>query len=50
MVAHNDLILALDERGLLLLLRANPKEIELLDERGVSDDEAWHTLLLAEKT
>ena len=41
MVAHNDLILALDERGLLLLLRANPREIELLDERIVSDDEAW---------
>ena len=41
MVAHNDLILALDQRGLLLLLRANTKEIELLDERKVSDDEAW---------
>lgn len=41
MVAHKDLILALDERGLLLLLRANPKEIELLDERKVSEDEAW---------
>ncbi|MCA9062384.1 MAG: PQQ-binding-like beta-propeller repeat protein [Planctomycetaceae bacterium] len=41
MVANNDLILALDERGVLLLLRANPKEFELLDERKVSDDESW---------
>lgn len=41
MVAQKDLILALDERGLLLLLRANPNAFELLDERKVSDDEAW---------
>lgn len=41
MVAHNGLILALDERGLLLLLKANPKEMELLDERKVSEEEAW---------
>lgn len=49
MVAHNDLILALDERGLLLLLRANPKEIELLDERKVSDDETWAHIAVSGK-
>ncbi|MDZ4784298.1 MAG: PQQ-binding-like beta-propeller repeat protein [Planctomycetia bacterium] len=41
LVAQNDLILALDERGVLLLLRANPREFDLLDERKVSDDDAW---------
>jgi len=49
MDAHNDLILALDERGLLLLLRANPKEIELLDERKVSDDETWAHIAVSGK-
>ncbi|MFN3150836.1 PQQ-binding-like beta-propeller repeat protein [Bremerella sp.] len=41
LVAQKDRILALDERGSLLLLKANPEEFELLDERKVSDDEAW---------
>lgn len=34
---------------MLLLLRANPREFELLDERKVSDDEAWaHTAVSGE--
>lgn len=41
LVSRNDLILALDQRGELLLLRANPKEFELLDQRRVSDQETW---------
>ena len=41
MVARGDRILALDERGTLYLLRANPDKFELLDERKVSEDEAW---------
>jgi outer membrane protein assembly factor BamB len=41
MVVRGDRILALDERGTLYLLRANPEKFELLDERKVSDDEAW---------
>lgn len=41
LVAQKDLILALDQRGKLLLLRANPKEFELLDERKVSDQDTW---------
>ncbi|MEW4488173.1 PQQ-binding-like beta-propeller repeat protein [Thalassoglobus sp. JC818] len=41
MIAQNDRILALDERGQLLLLKANPEEFELLDERKVCEGEAW---------
>lgn len=41
LVAQKDRILALDQRGILLLFRANPKEFELLDERKVSDQDAW---------
>ncbi len=41
LVAQKDRILALDQRGKLLLIKANPKEFELLDERKVSDQETW---------
>ncbi|MCG6158139.1 PQQ-binding-like beta-propeller repeat protein [Rubinisphaera margarita] len=41
MVAKKDLILALDERGILLLIRASREKFELLDERKVSDEETW---------
>lgn len=41
LAAQKDLILALDQRGELLLLKANPKEFELLDQRKVSDQETW---------
>ena len=48
MVAQGDRILALDEQGKLLLLKANPKEFQLLDERVVSEGEAWAHLALAD--
>jgi outer membrane protein assembly factor BamB len=41
MVAQKDLILALDQKGELLLLKANPKQFELLDQRKVSDQDTW---------
>ncbi len=41
MVTNKDLILALDERGILLLIRATPEEFELIDERTVSEQETW---------
>jgi outer membrane protein assembly factor BamB len=41
MVAQGDRILALDQRGILYLVRANPTEFELLDSRKVSDQETW---------
>ena len=41
MVWQNDKILALDESGELLLLRANAQSFELLDRKEVSKGEAW---------
>jgi outer membrane protein assembly factor BamB len=47
LVAQGDRILALDQRGLLYLLRANPQKFELLDKRRLNDSEAWAHLALA---
>jgi len=47
LVANKDLILALDERGILLLIQANPNEFELIDERTVSDQETWAHLAVS---
>jgi outer membrane protein assembly factor BamB len=49
MVAAGDKILALDQRGTLYLLKANPKEFELLDERKVATD-SWAHLAVAGET
>ncbi|MDX2032538.1 MAG: PQQ-binding-like beta-propeller repeat protein [Blastocatellia bacterium] len=48
MVAQGDRILALDEEGKLLMIRANPKAFEVIDERVVSDPEAWAHLALCD--
>ena len=41
MVANGDNILALDERGDLFLIRANPEKFEVLSSRKVSDSSTW---------
>lgn len=41
LVANEDKILALDNRGLLYLLKANSKEYDPLDKRKVADSETW---------
>lgn len=41
MTANGDRILALDERGDLLLIRANPTKFELLESRKISEDPTW---------
>jgi outer membrane protein assembly factor BamB len=41
LVANGDRILALDERGELLLIRANPDKFEQLDSRKISDEPTW---------
>lgn len=41
MVVNGDKILALDERGELLLIRANPKEFELIDRVKISNQPTW---------
>ncbi len=45
-VANGENILALDERGELLLIRANPENFELVDKRKISDDETWAHLAI----
>jgi outer membrane protein assembly factor BamB len=47
LIAQGDRILALDQRGILLLIQANPKEFQLLDELKVSEDETWAHLAVA---
>jgi len=46
LVANGENILALDERGELLLIRANPAKFDLIDSRKISDDEAWAHLAI----
>ena len=41
LVAQGQKILALDERGDLLLINANPRKFELLGQRHVSDSPTW---------
>jgi outer membrane protein assembly factor BamB len=41
MIAQKDRILALDQEGVLYLIRANPQKFELLDSRVISEDETW---------
>jgi len=47
MVAQGDKILALDERGILYLIHANPEEFQLLDERKVGGDSTWAHLAIS---
>ena len=46
LVVNGDQLLALDQTGKLLLIRANPKECELLDERTVGTGETWAHLAI----
>lgn len=41
MAVQGDKILALDSRGKLMLIRANPDDFELIDEREVGGDSTW---------
>jgi outer membrane protein assembly factor BamB len=47
LIAQNGKILALDEKGELLLLRADPTKFDLLDSRRVSDQPTWAHLSLS---
>jgi len=48
LVAQDRRILALDERGDLLLLNANPEKFELLSQRHVSDSPTWAHLAVCD--
>lgn len=47
MVANGDQILALDNRGILFLIKANPKELTIESEFKVSDSETWAHIAVA---
>jgi outer membrane protein assembly factor BamB len=47
MVTNGDKILALDERGILLLFKANPEKFELFDTRKIAANESWAHLAIA---
>jgi outer membrane protein assembly factor BamB len=47
LVAQGDRILALDQRGLLLLIKANPRQFELIDSHKVSGSETWAHLAVS---
>jgi outer membrane protein assembly factor BamB len=48
LVANGDKILALDERGELLLMKADPTKFELLDTLQISDDPTWAHLAVVD--
>ncbi len=47
LVVQGDRILALDQRGELLLIRATPSKFELIDRARVSDQETWAHLAIS---
>ena len=47
LVAQGDRILALDQRGILFLLRANKEKLDVLDKRKLTDAETWAHLAVA---
>lgn len=47
LVASGDRILGLDQRGWLYLIRANPKQFELIDKLKLGDEETWAHLAVA---
>lgn len=47
LVAQGDRILALDQRGILFLLRANQEKCDLLDQRKLTNAETWAHLAVA---
>jgi outer membrane protein assembly factor BamB len=48
LIASKDQILALDERGELFLIRANPKKFDLVDQRKISNDPTWAHIALVD--
>jgi outer membrane protein assembly factor BamB len=47
LVAQGDRILALDQRGILFLLRANPEKLEILDQRKLDSTDTWAHLAVS---
>lgn len=47
LISQGNHILALDQRGELILLKANKEKLERLDERKITDQETWAHLAMA---
>jgi len=47
LVARGDRILALDQRGILFLIRANPEQLEVLDQRKLESADSWAHLAVS---
>ncbi len=47
MISNGQNILALDQRGVLMLIEHNPAEFKLLGEREVTKEESWAHLAIA---
>lgn len=47
LVANGDRILALDDRGILFLLRANPEKFEVMDQRKLGEADTWAHLAVS---
>ena len=41
LVRQGDKILALDQNGMLYLIRANPEKLDIVDSRKISKQETW---------
>ena len=50
LVANGDRVLALDERGELILFRATPEKFDVLSRRKVSESDTWAHLAVAGRT
>ncbi len=48
LVAQGDRLLALDERGELILFGADPKQFEILDRRKIAESETWGHLTVVD--
>jgi outer membrane protein assembly factor BamB len=48
LIANKDRILALDERGELLLIRANPEKFDLIDKRKIASQPTWAHIALVD--
>ncbi len=48
MITNGKQILALDQKGILYMLDANPQSFQIVSERKVSENESWAHLALAE--
>ncbi len=50
LVYQGDRILALDQNGTLLLIRANPEKLEILDQKKLTKEECWAHLAVDGRT